>query len=275
MEVRCEPLTRPCKPSRTVSAAPSAAHRRPDHLETRRRQFAQKTREVLRLPHLQVLPAALGHPMRRIGGPRRGRCIRNHDARQAEKSRRARDRPEIVRVADAIEHEHRLAPAAPCFQVRRRGRPERRRRHHRDDAPVVHGAGDPFEFGRLDAPINFLGLREHLAHDADLAAGGVVEKQSLNRTRIARETRPHGREPAEFQFVVSRRPAARTDWRRRIGPRRELRFVLSRRCRSAAITRTSPRAHPAGRDKFAARRRRPGGRTGTRIGWGKTRHVAS
>src|ERR1035437_51573 len=126
-------------------------------------------------PTSTMLKPAPGPAMRRVVRPRRSGVVRNHEARHAEKGRRARDRAQVVGVANAVQDERRLAPAGPRAEVLRRWRAQRGRRHDRDNAAVMNGTGDLLELGRLDAAINFLRLREHLAHHPHLPPGRIVE----------------------------------------------------------------------------------------------------
>jgi len=61
---------------------------------------------------------------------------------------------------------------------------------------VVHRPGDLLQLCRLDLAVDFFRLREHPAHHPHALPRGMIEKQPLDRPRIAREPRPHRRQPA-------------------------------------------------------------------------------
>ena len=154
--------------------------------------------------------------MRGLRGPSRRRRFREYDPLDAEKRRRPRDRAEVVRVADTIEHQHGRPRLRPSADVLRRRRAQRRHLHDRHNAAVMNRARDFLQLHRRDAAVNFFGCREYLAHGADFSARRFVKKESQNRSGVALKPRLHRREAADFEFFPRRRPArARLTFRHR------------------------------------------------------------
>src|ERR1035438_753145 len=99
---------------------------------------------------------------------------------------------EIGGVPYPVEDEQGFAPSSP-----RRGLPRGNLRgpfldNDCYDTPVVDRAGYLLQFGGINASVDFLCRREHLAHDPHLAPGAIVEIQPPNGRGIAPESRPHG-----------------------------------------------------------------------------------
>ena len=83
------------------------------------------------------------------------RAIGEHEAFDAKKCGRARNRAEIVRIANAVEHQNRLVITRPTRHSRRIESRERLYPRNRSDTAMQYRAGDARQFGRPDLTIGF------------------------------------------------------------------------------------------------------------------------
>ena len=104
-----------------------------------------------------------------IGGQSLARVIGEHQPPQSEEGGCARDRSEIVRVADAIQHQERFASLRPAPGFRRIEIRDGLRLRERQNAAMHGRARDPRQFITLHDAIRPVALGERDAHLTRLA----------------------------------------------------------------------------------------------------------
>ena len=155
-----------------------------------------------------MIEPAFGHAIARIRRQRLLGAVGEQHPLDREKGGAAGDGAEIVRVADAVEDQHRLSVPGPAGRRRRVERGERPRPGDRGDAAMQQGAGDARQFGCLQFAVGFAGAGEQRTKPADLAAQTGIEEQPFDTAGIGFEQRPDRGEPAHPQQGALVQPPA-------------------------------------------------------------------